>query len=158
MCACVYTPPIRERPAPADNAPFYFPTGVTPSLDQDVVLDLTAGDTRTFGLQVFDTDPTDDLQFTWVLIVPDGSFVVPINSGSLTGPQEIGDVFAWEVPPVVLQSCQGLAGVLDSAGDMVVLQLTINDPIPEQQRFDPGAVAYQLVVRWTIEAVGNCSL
>jgi hypothetical protein len=122
-----------------------------------VVLDLTAGDSRTFGLQVFDTNADDDMSFSWDLIVPQSNIFSPIGRGELVNSQAIGDVFAWEVPPVVLQACQGVLGnILEEPGESVILQLTIDDPIPEDQRFDPGAVAYQLVVRWTVESVGSC--
>jgi hypothetical protein len=155
--ACVYGPPLRGRQAPPDNAPFYFPTGIDPSPFEPVLMDLSAGDSRSFGLQVFDTDPDDVLRYTWTLTIPDLAIAPILAQGELGAGSPLSTIASWQVPGIQFQTCQGaLLNLLSEAGDEVALELTITDEIPEDQRFDDSATAYEIVVRWNLVAVGQC--
>ena len=157
MIACVYSPPVRQRPAEPDTAPWYFPGGVVPSPQVPVSVDLSAGESRSFGLQVFDTSVNEGLTYVWTLIVPELNIVQSIASGTLGSPQTLGSVVSWQVPSIRLETCQSLfKPFLEQQGDSLSLELSVVDAIPEDQRFDPGAVAYELLVRWDVQAVGNC--
>ena len=158
LASCVYGPPIYGRETPPDNAPFYFPSGLVPSPFNDVVVDLGAGDTRTFGVQVFDRDPAEELEYEWTLLSPALDVEAVLGSGLLRDPSAINDVYAWQVPRITFQTCQGtVAGFLSEEGDELTFELTIRDEIPEDQRFDETASFYEIVIRWNVVALGNCN-
>jgi hypothetical protein len=155
--ACVLAPPILPRPVPPDSAPFYFPSGVTPPPGEVVLVDLARLDTRTFSLQVFDTDAEDRLEYAWRVISPALDIVPTVGSGVLRSPVRLGRFSAWQVPTLTLQACRGtFAGFLSRDGDELTFELTIRDEIPPDQRFDAEADAYTLVVRWRVVALGSC--
>jgi hypothetical protein len=158
LTSCVYGPPLYGRETPPDNAPFYFPSGLVPSPFNDVIVDLGAGDTRTFGLQVFDRDRDEELEYEWTLLSPALDVEAVLGSGLLTDPSAINDVYAWQVPRISFQTCQGtVAGFLSEEGDEITFELTIRDEIPEEQRFDDSASFYEIIIRWNVVALGNCN-
>jgi hypothetical protein len=158
LTGCVYGPPLYGRDAPPDNAPFYFPSGLVPSPFNDVVVDLAAGDTRTFGVQVFDRDPDEELEYEWTLLSPSLDVEAVLGSGLLRDPSAINNVYAWQVPRISFQTCQGtVAGFLSEEGDTITFELTIRDEIPVDQRFDDSAGFYEIIIRWDVVALGNCN-
>lgn len=150
VAGCPIAPPLTD-PVVFDSAPFLFPDGVDPAVDEDVILDLATRERQTFTVDVYDWDGDDVLTYRWTLVSDDlqGS----LGNGELRDPSPIGDAFAFRVPPTVIDTCGVLLG---RDGDTLTLELEITDEIPEAQRFDPAADAYRLSLSWRVRASGEC--
>jgi hypothetical protein len=147
--ACIVSPPLGE-PRVFDSPPFYFPDGITPSPNADVIVQLDLLESVELTADIFDWDDGDTLTYSWTLLRGDFETV---STGLLTNPSRVGNAFAYAVPPVRVESC-GL--LLTRDNDVVVVRLDIRDTIPESQRPAAGADTYRIVIEWRIVGRGTC--
>lgn len=147
--ACIVPPPLGE-PRIFDSPPFYFPDGINPSPNSDVILQLDLTESVELTADIFDWDEGDNITYAWT--VRRGDFET-ISSGLLSNPSRIGGAFVYAVPPVRIESC-GL--LLNRDNDVVVVRLDIRDTIPESQRPAVGADTYRIVIEWRVVGRGNC--
>jgi hypothetical protein len=147
---CVVPAPLFD-PVVFDSPPFYFPEGVQPSTAQDVVLDLAALESQSFGLDVFEWDPNDVLLYRWTFQSRD--FEGELGSGELNAPTAVGDVWVHQVESVTINTC---GQFLRAEGDVVTLRLDVSDPIAPGQVFDPAATEYGFRVVWRVVGSGEC--
>jgi len=147
--ACPVAPPL-VQPSSFDSAPFYFPDGLDPNPDEDVIVQLNQLDRVELSADIYDWDEGDTLEYVWTLRRGDLSTQ---STGVLRSPTFIDGVYAYRVFPQAIESC-GL--LLNQENDVVTVRLEIIDTIPESQRFNPSADSYRIVISWRIVARGNC--
>ncbi len=148
---CPFGPPILER-TEFDSGPFFFSDGVSPALDDPVLLDFSDPTfAQAFDVEVYDWNRDDDLEYAWSYVVDDATFGV--GNGVLTTTQQLGDVSVYSVPTLTVQSSSLF---LREPGDEITIRLDVIDPIPEEQRFDTFADAYRIQLQWQVRGDGAC--